>query len=241
MRISSNIYLLIGAVLTFYFCLKYYKRTPQSDSGQNKARAQQAAESPPNREPLVPAKLATAEEPQNPLKPAELSGIGLLPKLGAVLSTSVLEELQKSGDIPGLQAAVLESGGKCYALEVNSGGGLVLHLGKDNALLAFGFVSNTGVAPSDEEQRLLMEFNLSGQPTVTVLDERFEGVKMQIQTYESKVFPKKNALVYSKGRSRTLVFFDSSRVEMRKLLPASPDTIDPAMLKQLRSLLEPTK
>ncbi len=245
MKLSDKTYWLAGAAIIFFSCLAYCKRTPQfdawqNDSSQNKASAQQAAELPPNRKPVEPPKPAVGESQSAP-KPDGFSGIELLPKLGAPLSASLMESLQKTWNYPELHKTALEPGGKVYVIGVNSGGGLVLHLDQDNALLAFGFTSNPDVTTSDEEQRLLSEFMLLGQPTVTVLDDKFEPAKMQIQTYQSKASPKAHALLYSKGRSRTLVFFDSTRVEMKRLLPTSPDTMDPAILKQLRSLVEPAK
>lgn len=245
MKLTSKAYWLIGAAITCCFCLTYCKKTltPDSrrnDSRQNKTSTQQAAESHPN-DPVEPTKRMAAGEPQRLLKPDGFSGTELLPKLGTPLSAPMLEALRQFGDLSDLPAAVLEAGGNTYGLDIDSGGGLIVNLGRDHTLLSFGFVSNEGEAQSDEEQHLLAEFILTGRPTVTVLDEKFEAVDMQIQTYESKVFPKKHALLYSKGRSRTLVFFDSTRVEMKKLLPVSPDTMDPTILKQLRSLVEQAK
>lgn len=245
MKVTTKLYWLIATAITCYFYLTYCKRTPhsdlrQKDTGQSSGSALQVAELPRKREPVMPSKLVVGE-PQRPPMPNGFSGKELLHKLGDPLATSLLDELQKSGGLLEMPEAALESQGKSYGLGIHSGGGLIVYLGKDNSLLAFSYASAASETPSDEEQNLLMEFVLSDQPIVTVLDEKFEAVKMQIKKYESKVSPKKHAVEYSQGKSRAVVFFDSTRVEMRKLLPASPDTIDPAMLKQLRSLLEPPK
>ena len=246
MKLANKIFWISGAVTTCYCCLIFYRiglhpDSRQKDPKQNEASATHASELPPNGKSVESTQLVAEEVPQNQLKPGDFSGVQLLSMLGSPLSSSTLEVLRGVGDLPEMQAAALDSRGKCYVLGIHDQRVLSVFLGKDNTLLAFGFASSAVEAPSNEERTLLAEFVLSGQPTVTVLDERFEPYDMQIQTYESKMFPKKHALLYSRGRSRTLAFFDTTRVDMKKLLPASPDTMDPATLKQLRSLVDPAK
>lgn len=188
--------------------------------------------------------ISTAEQ-TNVLRPEldsnEITGKMLLGQLGAVLPDGTQKRLNKIGDLSEMRGAALEPQGKVYALNIRPYGGLVVHLGEDDALIAFGFASNAAYPLAAEEQQILSEFEFAGEPEVTVLDEKFDPIKMRFKSYASKTSPEKRAVMYSRGSSRTLVFYDSKRVQMSKLLPASPDTMDPAMLKQLKLLVEPAK
>jgi hypothetical protein len=178
-------------------------------------------------------------DPGSPSEPDDFSGAQLLLRLGSPLPASMLKTLQHAEDLSYIPNAMLEIGGKSYIVEGDSGEDPLIFVGGDNVLLAVLLSSDDHKTSSRGQGHLLKGFVLSERLVVTVLNtETFEPMEMQVQKYVSKVSPTIHAIVFMQGESHTLGFFDSTRIEMKKLLPASPDTIDPAALKEIRSLLK---
>lgn len=163
----------------------------------------------------------------------------IVQELGYKLTLERIKEIEFEGQNIPEAGDVLCKGGQAYAINIQSDGGLVIHIA-DAHLIAFGYAFHkpSQVVLDEAEEALLKEFNLSNESDTEVLNENFDTVHILVKKYVSKNRKNLQAVAYTHGANRTLTFFDSTKVDTSRLLPSSPNTVGKDTLDRVKTMLK---
>lgn len=188
-----------------------------------------------------------APETVNSITPFELSQdhlnddfkhANLLGLLGEKISPKMIKQIETEGQSLPEFNDMIGKGWKGYVVGLKSDGGISLQIA-EGYLVVFGysypgFKSETS---GGDENSYLNEFKFSSENTIKVLDENFNEIPMVVKIYKSNKNSNVHAVSYARGVRRTLAFYDSSKVEISKLLPSVPDAAGMEAIKKAKELL----
>lgn len=163
----------------------------------------------------------------------------LIETVGTKIAPEMMKQIESEGQsLPELNE-VMAKGGRVYALGVQHDGGLVIHIA-DGYQIAFGysFPSPTPGSSDVAENDFLSEFRLSSEGKTEVLNEKFDAMHIVVKKYVSKSKVNIEAVAYTHGTNRTLAFYDSSKVDAKKLLPSPPSAVGKDTIDKVKAMLK---
>jgi hypothetical protein len=163
----------------------------------------------------------------------------LLELLGKKISSKMMKQIETEGQSLPEFNDLISKGWKGYVVGLQSNGGISLQI-VDGYLAVFGYSyrgpksENSG---GGDDDYYLNEFKFLSENTVKVLDENFNETPMMVKIYKFNENNTIQAVSYGRGVRRTLAFYDSSKVEVSKLLPSVPDAVGMEAIKKAKELL----
>jgi hypothetical protein len=173
--------------------------------------------------------------------PAHFEFKVLLDSVGQDLQQVALNRIETEGqNLPEFKD-VLCKGGIAYTVGLQNEGGLLVFI-SDKCQVAFGYAYHSPPSNSNpEESHLFNEFELKSETMAKALNSSFDEVTFPVRWYEHKKKKNLQAIDFTHNANRSVVFFDASKADTSKLLPASPEQVGSDTIKQMKELLEQAK
>lgn len=162
----------------------------------------------------------------------------LLISLGKEIPPEMMKQIEKKSQSLTEFDGVIGKGSKGYVVGLRNDGGVSLQI-HEGRLAVFGYSYRGSVTESsvaDDDSRL-NGFKPLNEISTMVLDDELKEKPMVARIYESGTNGVIHAVAYGRGVRRTLAFYDSTKVEVSKLLPSIPDKTGMEALKKGKDLL----
>ena len=223
-RIACSILILAGAA-----CKKEEssKKPPATDAANERVIEEKDSSSP----------RTDTKSTLSDLKYVVLPGL-----LGRLVPPEITKRLETDGQTTPELQNITGKGMSPAVLDLHGTVKAVVYV-KDGELAALGYLFQIVPTEDDKklERNLLQDYTPTGTEKRNALGLEYEAVQITIQKHQNKLDSNIHAAIFTHGRARTLVFFDSSAVHLEQLLPATPEIVGKEKIEKMRNELKRAK